>query len=291
MGPLSHCRQSPVSWWKNLSKGGVLLFSVVIPLYNKGETIVDTLQSVLAQDFPHFEVVIVDDGSTDDGPQKIERYFDDPRIRTVRQKNAGEGAARNSGIQAARFNWIAPLDADDAWLPEYLSQVNNAIQRFPKTGMVCCGGVGRYPDGSGFVRQSKHGRTAPQRVDFFEAPFFFGNASSIVFSKELALRVGGFPIGMAHQADVVFFFSLALLTEVVFCPAPLSVYNLGLPGQVSSDRRTNIAGALESANKIYRFWASLDPEQRDPHCINSLVENIRSGVRFALVSSDHELVD
>jgi glycosyltransferase involved in cell wall biosynthesis len=266
------------------------LFSVVVPLYNKGQTIVETLNSVLAQDFPDFEVIIVDDGSTDDGPDKIERLFRDPRIRMIRQENAGEGAARNTGIDAARYDLVAPLDADDLWAPGYLTAVSKAVRAFPDAGMFCCGGIGRNPDGSGIIRESKIYGSHPRRVDYFEAPAFFGNASSIVFSKEFIPVAGAFPVAMRQHADIVFFFRLALVTEVVFCPGILSIYNLGLPGQISSDRRANAAGVVESSNRIFEFWNSLDPAQKNPTCIRAVVNNLRDNFRFPLANSDYELV-
>ena len=95
------------------------MISVVIPLYNKEHQIAETLRSVLEQTFQDFEVVIVDDGSTDKSSEEALKIRD-PRIRFVRQENAGVSAARNRGIEEARFDLIAFLDADDRWKPEYL---------------------------------------------------------------------------------------------------------------------------------------------------------------------------
>ena len=97
-------------------------YSVVIPVYNKAPYIARTLTSVLAQNFDDYEIIVVDDGSTDDSMQKL-RQVQSPKIRIIRQENQGVAVARNTGILAAQGEYIAFLDADDAWLPEYLQTI------------------------------------------------------------------------------------------------------------------------------------------------------------------------
>src|SRR5271157_5460413 len=104
--------------------------SVVIPLYNKAGYITRTLQSVAGQTFEDFETIIVDDGSTD-GSGDLAAEFQDGRFRVVRQANAGPGAARNRGIEEARGELIALLDADDVWMPEYLA---SSLAMFDESG-------------------------------------------------------------------------------------------------------------------------------------------------------------
>jgi len=94
--------------------------SVVVPLYNKRSTVERTIDSVLAQTHADFELVIVDDGSTDDGADFVERRYPDPRVRLHRQLNAGPGAARNHGAKLARGRFLTFLDADDTWRPQLL---------------------------------------------------------------------------------------------------------------------------------------------------------------------------
>lgn len=95
--------------------------SVIVPLYNKAAWIDRCLNSIAAQSFTNYELVVVDDGSTDNGTKKVEARTD-PRIRLVRQANAGPGAARNRGVAESRGRLIAMLDADDAWDPHYLAE-------------------------------------------------------------------------------------------------------------------------------------------------------------------------
>ena len=104
-------------------------FSVIIPLYNKEKYITGCLQSVLQQAFSDFEIVVVDDGSSDNSVDTIKRTIHDNRLRIITQKNAGPAAARNTGIKAAVGEWIVFLDADDLFLPWALSVFDKLIRR------------------------------------------------------------------------------------------------------------------------------------------------------------------
>ena len=106
------------------------LVSVVIPLYNKQRTIARAVASLRIQSLQAFEVVIVDDGSTDTSWEQLELCgaTTDPRFRCVRQANAGPGAARNAGARLAHGKYLAFLDADDEWLPEHLQRAVQALE-------------------------------------------------------------------------------------------------------------------------------------------------------------------
>lgn len=114
--------------------------SVVIPAYNYAHFLPEAIASVLAQTWPDFELIIVDDGSTDNTPEICAR-FTDPRVRAVRQTNAGLSAARNTGIREARYPFVAFLDADDRWQPDFLATVFREFERlgpaFVAVGTSC----------------------------------------------------------------------------------------------------------------------------------------------------------
>ncbi|HYX30543.1 MAG TPA: glycosyltransferase [Pyrinomonadaceae bacterium] len=120
--------------------------SVVIPLYNKAQFIERALRSISAQTLRDFEVLVVDDGSTDRGPEIVDRY-DDPRVRLIRQSNAGPGAARNAGIGQSKAELVAFLDADDEWLPEYLEESVKSFEEFdPEVASITSGYI-EHPAG------------------------------------------------------------------------------------------------------------------------------------------------
>ncbi len=170
--------------------------SVVIPAYNAERYIGETLESVLAQTYRDFEVVVVDDGSTD-GTREIVRNYGEP-VRLVEQPNSGPAAARNRGIREARGRFIAFIDADDLWHPEKLAL---QVPKFdsPQVGLVYCR-VARV-DAEGRVIEESVARN-PQGWVFED--FLFRNhcpTSGAVVRKEAFERCGYFPEDMVWAED------------------------------------------------------------------------------------------
>ena len=113
------------------------MFSIVIPLYNKENLIEYSIRSILSQTFQDFEIIVVNDGSTDNSVSIAESVMDS-RIRIINQTNAGVSAARNRGIKEARYNLIAFMDADDEWKPDYLDTQYRLIQKYPECSVFAC---------------------------------------------------------------------------------------------------------------------------------------------------------
>src|ERR1700751_873927 len=99
--------------------------SVIIPTFNRGKLVVNAIRSVLCQTYRDYEIIVVDDGSTDDTAEALTPYMD--RIQYVYQVNQGTSAAKNKGIQLARGRWISVLDSDDLWLPTKLEAQLKAV--------------------------------------------------------------------------------------------------------------------------------------------------------------------
>jgi glycosyltransferase involved in cell wall biosynthesis len=114
-------------------------YSVVIPTYNRAHCVGEAIESVLAQALPPHEIIVVDDGSTDDTPRVLAVFGD--RIRVIRQENAGVSAARNAGIAAATGEWIAFLDSDDVWLSHKMDRTREAQSRAPDAIAIATNGM------------------------------------------------------------------------------------------------------------------------------------------------------
>lgn len=211
-------------------------FSVVIPLYNKARYVHGAVQSVLAQTLPPHEVIVVDDGSSD-GSADVVAAIADPRVRLVRQPNAGVSAARNRGIALASGDWIAFLDADDWYHPEMLGALCQAHQACPEAGML--GAQSRFmPD----VLDDPD--PWPVTDSFFEvevvedlrqrwmrtAPF---SSSSVAIRASLLREMETcFIEGESHGEDLDLWFRVADRTRVALVNAPFAAIRV-LPDSLS----------------------------------------------------------
>lgn len=195
-------------------------FSVVIPLLNKGASVESALLSVVAQEFEDFEVIVVDDGSTDDGPEVVSRLRD-CRIRLVRQKHSGVSVARNRGVAESRASHIAFLDADDLWEPTFLSAIFDLVSRHPDACLYATGykivGLGRVHT----VRCAADFRddVQPEVIrHFFRAAWsgpFPVITSCVCVSKHALESIGGFPKGIESGQDQAVWARLALASDAV----------------------------------------------------------------------------
>lgn len=211
------------------------MFTAVIPLFNKAATIQRAIASVLGQTSPPAEILVVNDGSTDGGDE-IVREHGRARVRVLDQPNRGVSAARNAGLRAATQPFVASLDADDRWRPEFLARIGDLINAYP--GGVLYGAGFFTVEGDAIKRYHGVGRSAADVrpagvVDFFVERLrdFVLHTSTTVVRREAALSIGGFPEGVAFAEDHLFWAKLALAGPVVLTPEPLAEYDVAVPGQ------------------------------------------------------------
>ncbi len=214
-------------------------FSVVIPLYNKEKFIKATLQSVANQTFSNFEVIIVDDASTDSS-SAIAQTFSSGSVSIIRHpKNKGLSAARNTGIKAANANFIAFIDSDDVWKTDFLEKMHQMILRFPEAGIYGAGYEEVYADGL-VVDIDKNIDLKPGKMTII-SDFFAANAhqpifcySSVVVKKEVFETVGYFDENITLGEDVDFNIRAASQFQVAYYNAIGAGYTIFSENQITN---------------------------------------------------------
>ncbi len=200
--------------------------SVVIPTYNYGRFIAQALESVFAQTLPPGEIVVVDDGSTDDTENEVRKFGG--TVRYIRQENKGVCAARNNGAANCSGEYIAFLDADDIWEPEKLEKQIAKFGEDPEIGLVHCG-MREFDSETGETvgirTEGMEGCVADELL-LWERPVIVGPGGTIVVSREAFDAVGGFDERMKVGEDWDFCYRVARKYKVGFVPEPLVNYRI-----------------------------------------------------------------
>lgn len=207
------------------------MISVIIPLYNKEKLIGKTLRSVLEQTYQDFEIVVVNDGSTDNSVTEVEKIAD-PRIRLIHQQNAGVSVARNKGISEAKGEFIAFLDADDEWNADYLNVQHLLIDKYPQCDVFAANY--KFKDLGG-----KFSETIMRKFPFGDIDGILSNyfevascshppiwTSAVMVRKAAIQSVGGFPVGIKSGEDLLTWARLACRYKIAYNKNPLAIFNI-----------------------------------------------------------------
>ncbi len=207
------------------------MISVVIPLYNKEKSITSTLRTVLKQTFRDYEIVVVDDGSTDNSVAEVEKV-QDRRIRLIHQQNAGVSAARNRGIEEAKGELIAFLDADDEWKPEYLATQYQLSLKYPECSVFACNYEFRDVEGKvtpTIIRKLSFAEEDGILTNYFEVascshpPLW---TSAVAVRMSALQTIGGFPMGIKSGEDLLTWARLAYKYKIAFSRRVCACYIL-----------------------------------------------------------------
>jgi len=215
-------------------------FTVIIPLFNKADHILRTLKSVAWQKYPAAEIIVVDDGSTDEGVSLI-KQANIKNLTLVHQANQGVSAARNNGVALANYEYIAFLDADDQWLPLFLDEVARLIIKFPQakffgTRYQIVESENNFSDAK--IKLDSVNPEGQILEDYFniasegDLPF---TMSSMVIQRSLFKSVGGFPLGEPIGEDQDLFCRVALNTTIAYSPNIHSFYHKDVQNQASKN--------------------------------------------------------
>ncbi|WP_080055456.1 glycosyltransferase family 2 protein [Spirosoma aerolatum] len=251
------------------------MFSIVIPLYNKAKYIKKAIESVLDQTCQDFELIIVNDGSTDKSLE-IVTHFTDPRIKIINQENLGVSIARNNGVKIACYDFIAFLDADDWWHSSFLDELAILIQDYEDATFY---GTNYYYIKNGKSRIEWKGlpeNFASGYIDYvsiyaksFCVPI---NCSFVAVRKSAFLSVGGFCPTLRLGEDFNLWIRLALIGKVAYLNKPLAFSNQDVDG---SNRAIGGVTLYQPASHFVFNLSFLSALEQQSSVLKSLLDGLR----------------
>jgi len=235
-------------------------FTVVMPAYNTAATVGDAVRSVLAQTRRDFELVVVDDGSTDATPAAVERLAGDPRVHLLTQENRGAAAARNTAVERARGRYLSFIDSDDLWLPDYLERMAGVLERTPAAGFaytdawVLDATSGRIARASAMAWQHPPAEAPPSAerllLELLARNFVY---TAVTMPRAVVETVGPFDASLRAAIDYDMWVRIAAHGLPAVRPeGRLAVYRRARPGSISANR----AAVFESLVRIYERIAT-----------------------------------
>ena len=255
--------------------------SVVVPLYNKAAYVAQAVRSVQAQSFTDLELIVVDDGSTDDGA-RIARAAGDHRLRLIHQANAGAGAARNAGIAAARGRWVAFLDADDTWRPERLARQLGVLERHPDLAWAAGAFLTLVPDGA--PRPSPPLDPAwwadPEVVGDALLPLTAGGCvwtGTVMVRRDVLAGLGGFEPALRSGQDLFLWVRLALdHPRIGYVPGVIADYRAHVRDSITTRKIVDgFTTDIELAQRLIAIGAGVAPERR--RLLRSIADRLIAG--------------
>jgi len=235
----------------------VELISIVVPLYNKEGHIGKTLDSILDQTYKEFEVLVVDDGSTDASADVV-RSYTDHRIQLIQTSNQGVSSARNKGIEAARGHWVAFLDADDWWDISFLSVMKCAIENYPENKIFASGRSRVFKDQTERYAHKLLPAVGESCIlNYFQViatdlPLI--NSSNACMDKALLIEHNGFNPGQRKHEDHDLWMRICTNNAVVFVNRNLSFYNKIQENSAAAQpyRFEDFNGYLDTMTLVYQ---------------------------------------
>lgn len=283
-----------MNWWRNMAFSNVPFFSIIIPIYNVENYLEDSLQSVLAQSFLNFEVLMVNDGSQDSSVKICQKFIEkDHRFRLIEQTNRGLSGARNTGIRHAKGHFIAFLDGDDLWHKDklrahyYLHQLRHDISM-------------SYSQ-STFINMDNTSINLQQtpKLDNISISDLYcrnpiGNGSSAIIKTTILREIGFYY--QKHHSDLQYFDETLTQSEDVECwirlytktnlkikglAFPLTMYRINIQG-LSSDYKNQLLNWLKMSVKVSRYNKNLIKEYKN----RALAYQLRYISRWAIIKSN-----
>lgn len=256
------------------------MISIVIPLYNKQEYINNTLTMILNQTYQDFEIIVIDDGSTDNGAH-IVKNFSDERIKFFSKKNGGVSSARNLGIEKSSFDYIAFLDADDIWLSNHLEEISNLIINYGDCSDVFVTNFSRkYIDGKLIVNRFDIEKGIIN--DYFAKVLFKDiiHTSCVCVSKIALLDIEGFDERLSRGEDLDVWLKLNRKYKTAYSPLVTEYY---LQDTINNSRKKFPI----SSSIVYYFEKKIIKSKNEKKYIQKLI----LGKFFSLIFKERRIID
>ncbi len=248
------------------------MFSIIIPAYNSAKFIDCAINSVFEQSVNDWELIIVDDGSTDDTLSVLEKYSGDDRITVISQQNEGVSAARNNGINHAKGKYLAFLDADDVWHADHLEVMSELIKKYPDAGLYGTFTRTKLVNGSE-ITECNFFRDREDTVyleDFFEA--YYNDKSAKMFTvittcttAEAMKKAGGFPLNTPIGEDLEMSLRVAAYYPVVLSSKATATYI----------KENSTATKDKSFDPDWGFFDTVEELYSDPDIPETKKKNLR----------------
>ena len=211
-------------------------FSVIMPLYNKERYVKKAIESVIAQTYRDFELIIIDDGSTDNSLEVVKGLkIEDRRLKTLTQSNSGVAVARNRGVAESHGEFVCFLDADDWWEPTFLEEMDKLIAEYPNAGIYASNYIYYKPGKTHVALNLERGY-----IDYPKA-YYEGSSMPVwtgatCMPRKVFDEMGGFPVGIKLGEDFLLWAKTALHYPVAFSEKPLAFYNNDVPASLRATR-------------------------------------------------------
>jgi len=217
-----------------------IFFSVIIPLYNKEKYIKRCIASILNQSYTNFELLIINDNSTDKSLENAKK-INDNRIRIIERKQRGHGgyAARNIGIKNAKYNYVSFIDADDEWKPDYLKTIQNLIKQFPECNVFSTAWIEKYGKITKTNAFYNANKTKKNHIvtNFYKESSLGRNpihTNVITAKKNTIIEIGGFPEGKCKRGgDTETWLRLLIKNKLAWSPYIGAIYYKDIPEAVT----------------------------------------------------------
>lgn len=256
-------------------------FSIIIPLYNKEAYVRKALESVVAQTYRDFELIIVDDGSTDNSADVVRELvignskLVNDQFRLISQPNSGVAAARNNGVKASCGEYVCFLDADDWWKPTWLEEMDKLITEFPDAGLYATNYVYYKPGKTHVALNLERGyMNYPEAYLHGEMPV---TSITTCMPRRVFDEMGGFPIGIKLGEDFLLWAKTALHYKVAFCEKPLAYYNNDIPASLRATRNLHAPAyhMLFHLDSLEEETSNLSPVTGNPSEWKALLDKLR----------------